>query len=163
MEGASRSAWLAGVGVGLIAGLVAAVSGAVTGMCCLLQFAQVLVPIGAGLFGGGFAVGLLPWSAMSSGANPVLIGAGVGARAGTTAAVLSAGIGVVASLAWPVLSGIAQVIATDEDPVIVLFAVVTVVGLQALWAAGFAVVGAVLGGAIGSLTGVVLAAVLGPR
>jgi hypothetical protein len=162
MEGGARTAWMVGIGLGLVAGLIAAASGLVSGFCCLLQFAQMLIPIGAGFLAGGVAAGMAPWATLEPGNSAAAAGAGIGLRAGGLASVIAAVVGLLLSMALPLVTNLIVVFA-NEDIVAGLLAAVGGLAFQFLWAAMFALGGALVGVMLGVAMGAIVGLVMGPK
>lgn len=140
--------------VGLVAGFIAAGSGLLGGVCCLLQFANALLPMIAGLFGGGIAAAVASWHELpGEGAGA---GIGLGLRGGGGAAVVTAVVGLLLSLLFPLFG---QILAISQAPDVAQALITAVLGLAftALWAAMFwfggAIVGVLLAIAIGAVVG----------
>lgn len=164
---ANRRAWMAGTGIGVIGGVIAAGTGLLAGFCCLLQFGNILVPALAGVVGGGAAAGLANFASFAPD-RAVGIGAGLGLRGGGTAAAVSGIVGFLLSLAGPVLS--ACVVALSAlgagglgEAITVLFTALLSFATSAIFAAVFAVVGTLVGLALGAGTGAAVGAVRAPK
>ena len=161
---ANRRAWMAGTGIGVIGGVIAAGTGLLAGFCCLMQFANILVPALAGVAGGGAAAGLANFASFAPD-RAVNIGAGLGLRGGGTAAAVAGLVGFLLSLVSPLLSVCMVVInvLTGSAAVADVIGMLMVIATSALFAAMFALVGTLVGLALGAGTGAAVGAVRAPK
>lgn len=152
---AKMRAWIVGGVIGVIGAVIASGIGFVSGVCCLFQFANILVPLGAGLIAGPIAAFMADWSGIP-GEGAVGAGAGLGLRAGGLAAALSGLLGFLATLLIPILSQIFVLMGSDDMVgalVQMLLGMVMSMVFAAMFAGGGALVGLLLGAAGGAIVG----------
>ena len=149
---AKLRAWLTGAVLGVFGGAVASGVGLVAGMCCLFQFANVLVPAAMGAAGGAIAAGVAPWSDLKGVGSPGF-GAGLGFRAGLMAAFLSGLAGFLSSQLFQVAILVNAFDSNDVAGALLAWGMTFAVSVGFMVLA--VVIGAVLGAASGALSGLI--------
>lgn len=142
--GATRRAWGTGVVCGLVGGVLSAGVGAFTGLCCLFQFANAILPLLVGIVGGGVAAAVAKWEDMPR-EGAAKTGALLGVRGGGLATTLTGVLGFCFTLLWPVVSGAYQAVNTDQDVAVTLGILAASLAVSTGMAFLFTVVGVVGG------------------
>jgi hypothetical protein len=161
LSSAKKKAWLLGIVGAVLISPMSAIGGGIASLCCLGGFLGALgvvcvPPIMA------FVAGMLvDWSSMPQGSG-LATGAGMGARAGGTAALLGAGLTWVIGVGLSMLMSVITAMSYSDDIAGVLIQVVIGSAFSMVWQGMIALVAGVIGMLLGVAAGAVAGMIRGP-